>query len=59
MGKILTSNLASKQQQKTAEMTTNDIRWVETLTVTKLRTNTIVKYWQGHGFLLDTRNDGF
>ena len=40
-------------------MTTNDNRWVETLTVTKLRTNIIVKYRQGHGFLLNTRNDGF
>ena len=34
-------------------------RWVETATATEKSANTIVKYQKGHGFLLNTQNDGF
>ena len=33
--------------------------WLETMTVMKKSANNKVKYWSGHGFLLNTWNKGF
>ena len=40
----MTNDMALKQPHRTTEMTTNDTKWVETVTATEKSEITIVKY---------------
>ena len=46
--------MALKQRDKKMKWRQTTQRWIETATATKTSANTIVKYRQGHSFLLNT-----